>query len=173
MPNFWIAILLILLFALHLRVLPSSGGLPLLEDPLGHLRAMVLPTVTLSIAYLCNLTRLVRAKMLESLHTDYVRTARAKGLRESRVLCVHALRNSVLPVLSILAVSMSRLFGGAVVTETIFALPGVGILLVDSILGRDFPVVQGIIIIVTIGVFTTNFLIEIAYAVVDPRVRYQ
>jgi peptide/nickel transport system permease protein len=173
MPNFWIAIVLILLFALHLRVLPSSGSVSLWEDPLGHLRAMVLPTVTLSIAYLCNLTRLVRAKMLESLHTDYVRTARAKGLHEWRVLCVHALRNSVLPVLSILAVSMSRLFGGAVVTETIFALPGIGILLVDSILGRDFPVVQGIIIIVTIGVFTTNFLIEIAYAVVDPRVRYQ
>jgi peptide/nickel transport system permease protein len=173
MPNFWIAIVLILLFALHLRVLPSSGSVPLLEDPVGHLRAMVLPTVTLSIAYLCNLTRLVRAKMVESLHTDYVRTARAKGLREGRVLWVHALRNSVLPVLSILAVSMSRLFGGAVVTETIFALPGIGILLVDSILGRDFPVVQGIIIIVTVGVFTTNFLIEIAYAVVDPRVRYQ
>ena len=88
------------------------------------------------------------------------------------MLWVHALRNSVLPVLSILAVSMSRLFGGAVVTETIFALPGVGILLVDSILGRDFPVVQGIIVIVTVGVFATNFLIEIAYAVVDPRVRH-
>jgi peptide/nickel transport system permease protein len=173
MPNFWIAILLILLFALRLRVLPSSGTVPLAEDPLGHLRAMVLPTVTLSIAYLCNLTRLVRAKMLESLGTDYVRTARAKGLRERRVIWLHALRNSVLPVLSILAVSMSRLFGGAVVTETIFALPGVGILLVDSILGRDFPVVQGIIVLVTVGVFATNFLIEIAYAVVDPRVRYQ
>jgi peptide/nickel transport system permease protein len=173
MPNFWIAILLILLFALHLRVLPSSGSIALLDDPWGHARAMVLPTITLSIAYLCNLTRLVRTKMLEALATDYVRTARAKGLREGRVLWVHALRNSVLPVLSILAVSMSRLFGGAVVTETIFALPGVGILLVDSILGRDFPVVQGIIIVVTVGVFVTNFLIEIAYAVVDPRVRYQ
>jgi peptide/nickel transport system permease protein len=173
MPNFWIAILLILLFSLHLRVLPSSGSVSLIQDPWGHLRAMVLPTVTLSAAYLCNLTRLVRAKMLEALNTDYVRTARAKGLREPRVVWLHALRNSVLPVLSILAVSMSRLFGGAVVTETIFALPGVGILLVDSILGRDFPVVQGIIVLTTIGVFTINFLIEIAYAVVDPRVRYQ
>jgi peptide/nickel transport system permease protein len=173
MPNFWIAILLILLFALHLRVLPSSGSVALLDDPWGHARAMVLPTITLIIAYLSNLTRLVRTKMLEALATDYVRTARAKGLREGRVLWVHALRNSVLPVLSILAVGMSRLFGGAVVTETIFALPGVGILLVDSILGRDFPVVQGIIIVVTVGVFVTNFLIEIAYAVVDPRVRYQ
>jgi peptide/nickel transport system permease protein len=173
MPNFWIAILLILLFALHLRVLPSSGTVPLADDPVGHLRAMVLPTITLSVAYLSNLTRLVRAKMMEALGTDYVRTARAKGLRERRVIWLHALRNSVLPVLSILAVSMSRLFGGAVVTETIFALPGVGVLLVDSILGRDFPVVQGIIVVVTVGVFATNFLIEIAYAVVDPRVRYQ
>src|SRR5262249_7667829 len=157
-----IAILLILLFALHLRVLPSSGSVAVREDPLGHLRAMILPTVTLSVAYFSNLTRLVRAKMLEALGTDYVRTARAKGLREPRVIWVHALRNSMLPVLSILAVSMSRLFGGAVVTETIFALPGVGVLLVDSILGRDFPVVQGIIVLVTIGVFTSNFLIEIA-----------
>ena len=173
MPNFWIAILLILLFSLHLRVLPSSGSVSLIQDPWGHLRAIILPTVTLSAAYLCNLTRLVRAKMLEALNTDYVRTARAKGLREPRVVWLHALRNSVLPVLSILAVSTSRLFGGAVVTETIFALPGVGILLVDSILGRDFPVVQGIIVLTTIGVFTINFLIEIAYAVVDPRVRYQ
>jgi peptide/nickel transport system permease protein len=173
MPNFWIAILLILLFSLHLRVLPSSGSVSLIQDPWEHLRAMILPTVTLSAAYLCNLTRLVRAKMLEALNTDYVRTARAKGLREPRVVWLHALRNSVLPVLSILAVSTSRLFGGAVVTETIFALPGVGILLVDSILGRDFPVVQGIIVLTTIGVFTINFLIEIAYAVVDPRVRYQ
>ena len=111
--------------------------------------------------------------MMEALNTDYVRTARAKGLQELRVVGLHALRNSVLPVLSILAVSMSRLFGGAVVTETIFALPGVGILLVDSILGRDFPVVQGIIVLTTVGVFTINFLIEIAYAVVDPRVRYK
>ena len=173
MPNFWIAILLILLFALHLRILPSSGSVSPVDDPWGHVRAMLLPTVTLSAAFLCNLTRLVRAKMLEALSTDYVRTARAKGLRELRVVGLHALRNSVLPVLSILAVSMSRLFGGAVVTETIFALPGVGILLVDSILGRDFPVVQGIIVLTTVGVFTINFLIEIAYAVVDPRVRYQ
>jgi peptide/nickel transport system permease protein len=173
MPNFWIAILLILLFALHLRILPSSGSVSLMEDPWGHARAMLLPTLTLSAAFLCNLTRLVRAKMMEALNTDYVRTARAKGLQELRVVGLHALRNSVLPVLSILAVSMSRLFGGAVVTETIFALPGVGILLVDSILGRDFPVVQGIIVLTTVGVFTINFLIEIAYAVVDPRVRYQ
>jgi peptide/nickel transport system permease protein len=173
MPNFWIGILLILAFAYHLRVLPSSGTVPLLEDPAGHVRALVLPTVTLSTAFFCNLARLTRARMIETLRTDYIRTARAKGLREGRVLWVHALRNSILPVLSILAVSISRLFGGAVVTETIFALPGVGILLVDSILGRDFPVVQGIIVIVTVGVFVTNFLVEIGYALVDPRVRHQ
>jgi peptide/nickel transport system permease protein len=172
MPNFWIGILLILVFAYHLRVLPSSGSVSLFEDPLGHLRAMVLPTVTLSVAFFCNLARLTRAKMLEALAADYVRTARAKGLREGRVLWAHALRNSVLPVLSILAVSLSRLFGGAVVTETIFALPGVGILLVDSILSRDFPVVQGIIVVVTVGVFVTNLAVEIGYAIVDPRVRH-
>lgn len=171
MPNFWIAILLIFLFSLQLRLLPSSGMVPLLEDPLGNLVRMALPAITLSAAYFSNLARLTRAKMLEALGSDYVRSARAKGLSEARVLWVHALRNSLLPVLSVLGISISRLFGGAVVTETIFALPGVGILLVDSILGRDFPVVQGVIIVVAVGVFLTNFLVELAYAVVDPRVR--
>jgi peptide/nickel transport system permease protein len=172
MPNFWIAILLILLFALQLRLLPSSGSVALWEDPLGNLRSMVLPAVTLSVAYFSNLARLTRARMLEALDSDYVRTARAKGVREARVLWIHALRNSLLPVLSVLGVSLSRLFGGAVVTETIFALPGVGVLLVDSILGRDFPVVQGIIIVTTVGVFLTNLLVELAYGLVDPRVRH-
>ncbi|HXZ44662.1 MAG TPA: ABC transporter permease, partial [archaeon] len=167
MPNFWIAILLILVFALRLRVLPSAGSIPFLEDPLGNLRAMVLPAITLSAAYFANVARLTRAKMLEALESEYVRTARAKGVQETRVLLVHALRNSLLPVLSVLGVSVSRLFGGAVVTETIFALPGVGILLVDSILSRDFPVVQGVIIVITVGVFLTNFLVELAYAAVD------
>lgn len=171
MPNFWIAILLILVFALTLRVLPSSGSIPFLEDPLGNLRAMVLPAITLSAAYFSNVARLTRAKMLEALESEYVRTARAKGVQETRVLLVHALRNSLLPVLSVLGISVSRLFGGAVVTETIFALPGVGILLVDSILSRDFPVVQGVIIVITVGVFLTNFLVELAYAAVDPRIR--
>jgi peptide/nickel transport system permease protein len=171
MPNFWIAILLIFLFSLHLRVLPSSGSVPLLEDPAGHFRSLALPVVTLSAAYFANLARLTRARMLEALASDYVRTARAKGVRERRVLWVHALRNSLLPVLSVLGVSLSRLFGGAVVTETIFALPGVGILLVDSILSRDYPVVQGVLVVVTIGVFATNLLVELAYALVDPRIR--
>jgi len=171
MPNFWIAILLILVFALRLRVLPSAGSISFFEDPLGNLRAMVLPAITLSAAYFANVARLTRAKMLEALESEYVRTARAKGVQETRVLLVHALRNSLLPVLSVLGVSVSRLFGGAVVTETIFALPGVGILLVDSILSRDFPVVQGVIIVITVGVFLTNFLVELAYAAVDPRIR--
>lgn len=171
MPNFWIAILLIFAFSLELRWLPSSGTVPFLEDPLANLRSMLLPTVTLSAAYFANLARLTRTKMLEALESDYVRTARAKGVREGRVLAVHALRNSLLPVLSVLGVSVSRLFGGAVVTETIFALPGVGVLLVDSILSRDFPVVQGIVIVITVGVFATNLAVELGYALVDPRIR--
>jgi peptide/nickel transport system permease protein len=170
MPNFWIAILLILLFALHLRWLPSSGSVPLSGDPLGNLRAMALPAITLSAAYVSNLARLTRARMLDALD---VRTARAKGVPERRVLWLHALRNSLLPVLSVLGVSLSRLLGGAVVTETVFALPGVGILLVDSILSRDFPVVQGVIVVVTVGVFLTNLLVELAYGLVDPRVRHE
>lgn len=173
MPNFWIAILLILLFALQLRVLPSSGSVPVWEDPLGNLRTMVLPVTTLSAAYFSNLARLTRARMLDVLDSDYIRTARAKGVGETRVLWVHALRNSLLPLLSVLGVSVSRLFGGAVVTETVFALPGVGVLLVDSILSRDFPVVQGVIVVVTAGVFLTSFLVELGYGLVDPRIRHQ
>jgi peptide/nickel transport system permease protein len=173
MPNFWIAILLILLFALHLRWLPSAGSVSLSDDPLGNLRAMALPTITLSAAYFSNLARLTRARMLEALGSDYVRTARAKGVPERRVRWVHALRNSLLPLLSVLGISLSRLFGGAVVTETVFALPGIGILLVDSILSRDYPVVQGVIIMVTVGVFLTNLLVELAYGLVDPRVRHE
>jgi peptide/nickel transport system permease protein len=173
MPNFWIAILLILLFALHLRWLPSSGSVPLAEDPFGNLRAMALPAITLGAAYFSNLARLTRARMLEALESDYVRTARAKGVREHRVLWAHALRNSLLPILSVLGVSLSRLFGGAVVTETVFALPGIGILLVESILSRDFPVVQGVIVVVTAGVFLTNLLVELGYGLVDPRVRHE
>jgi peptide/nickel transport system permease protein len=171
MPNFWIGILLIFLFSLKLRLLPSSGLVPLSEDPWGHATRMILPTLTLSAAYCANLARLTRTKMLEALESDYVRAARAKGIGEARVLWLHALRNSLLPVLSVLGLSVSRLFGGAVVTETIFALPGMGILLVDAILGRDYPVVQGVIIVVTVGVFLTSFLVEVAYAAVDPRVR--
>jgi peptide/nickel transport system permease protein len=173
MPNFWIGILLILGFALYLRILPSAGTIPLSLDPVGHFRALVLPTITLSASYFANLARLTRAKMVEALDSDYIRTARAKGILEARVLWVHALRNSLLPVLSILGVSISRLYGGAVVTETIFALPGTGTLLIDSTLSRDFPVVQGIIIVITVGVFLTNLVIELAYAIVDPRVRHQ
>jgi peptide/nickel transport system permease protein len=173
MPNFLIAILLILLFALQLRLLPSSGTVSVWEDPLANLRTMILPAITLSAAYFANLARLTRARMLDALASDYVRTARAKGMRELRVLWVHALRNSLLPVLSVLGVSLSRLFGGAVVTETVFALPGVGVLLVDSILSRDFPVVQGVIVVVTVGVFLTNLLVELGYGLVDPRVRRQ
>ena len=173
MPNFWIAILLILLFALHLRVLPSSGSVPLWQDPLGNLRAMVLPAIALSAAYCSNLARLTRARMLEALGSDYVRTARAKGVSELGIRWRHALRNSLLPLLSVLGVSIARLFGGAVVTETIFALPGVGVLLVDSILSRDYPVVQGVIVVVTVGVFLTTLLVDVGYALVDPRVRHE
>ena len=171
MPNFWIAILLIFFFSLKLRLLPSSGLVPLAEDPWEHLVRLILPAVTLSAAYFANLARVTRTKMLEALDSDYVRTARAKGVRQWRVLWMHALRNSPLPVLSLLGVSVSRLFGGAVVTDTIFALPGVVILLVESILRRYFPVVQGVIIVVTVGVFLTNFVVDLGYAIVDPRVR--
>jgi peptide/nickel transport system permease protein len=171
MPSFWIGILLILLFSLKLRWMPTSGHVGFFEEPLENLRRMVLPALTLSASYFSNLARLTRARILEALDSDYVRTARAKGLSETRVLYLHALRNSLLPVLSTLGLSISRLFGGAVVTESIFSVPGIGVLLVDAILSRDFPVVQGVVIVTTLAVFATNFVVELTHGLVDPRVR--
>ena len=134
---------------------------------------MLLPVMVLALHNVAIVARMMRVSLLEVINLDYVRTARAKGVQERRVLWAHALRNSFLPVLSVLGVSLSRLLGGAVVTETVFALPGVGVLLVDSILSRDFPVVQGVIVVVTVGVFLTNLLVELGYGLVDPRVRHE
>ena len=164
-PIFWLALLLITLFGVRLRWLPVFGH--------GTWAHLVLPAVSLSTIVLGRLARLVRSSMLEVLGQDYVRTARAKGLGELRVLSVHALRNAAIPIVTLLGLQFAQLLGGAVVTETIFAWPGVGRLVVEAIFNRDFPLVQGVVLVVSLIFVIVSLLIDIAYALLDPRVRDQ
>jgi peptide/nickel transport system permease protein len=173
LPNFLVGIMLIFLFALTLRWLPSGGYAPLFAQPLENLRLMALPTVTLSLAYVGFLSLVLKSSLRAALRAPYVQTGRAKGITERRVLVRHVLRNSLIPLLSVLGVEVGRLFGGAVITETIFALPGVGRLLVDSILGRDFPVIQAVVALLTFGVLIVNLGVDLAYGWLDPRVTYR
>jgi len=171
MPNFWLGILLIYFLALKFRLLPSAGFVPFTESPLQNLKYMLLPTLTLATALIGSLTRYTRAVMVDVLEQDYVRTARAKGLRSWTVLRRHALVNALIPVVTIIGLDVAGLFGGAVVTETIFSLPGVGTLLADSVLGRDLPIVQGVVLFITTAVVATSLVVDILYAYLDPRVR--
>lgn len=170
-PNFWLGILLIFGFSLHLGWLPSSGYTPFTEDPVQNLKYMILPTVTLATAYVGMQARYVRSAMLEVLDQDYVRTARAKGLSARIVVFRHAMRNALIPIITILGLEMGSLFAGAVVTETIFSLPGMGTLLIESIFGRDLPVVQGVVLFITLAVVVVNLITDLGYAILDPRIR--
>ncbi len=171
-PSFWLGVLLILLFALHWRVFPSIGYTPLLRDPGDALRHLVLPAVTLGLGLAGVLTRMVRSGILEELGHDYVRTARAKGLRFSHVVAGHVLRNAVLPTLTVLGLQVTVLLGGAVITEQIFAWPGVGQLTVQAVQSRDYPVLQGIILVVAALATVIQVLVDVGYALLDPRIRY-
>jgi ABC-type dipeptide/oligopeptide/nickel transport system permease component len=162
MPNFWLGPLLILVFSLWLGWTPVSGS----ERPL----SLLLPAITLGTALAAILARMVRASVLEVLGEDYVRTARAKGLSEFAVMRRHALRNAWLPVLTLMGLQLGGLLGGAVITETLFAWPGVGSLLVESIQARDFPVVQGCVLLISLIYVLVNTLTDLAYAWIDPRI---
>jgi ABC-type dipeptide/oligopeptide/nickel transport system permease component len=162
-PIFWLALLLIAFFGVRLRWLPVYGH--------GTLAHLVLPAVSLSMIILGRLARLVRSSMLEVLGQDYVRTARGKGLAEPRVLARHALKNAAIPIVTLLGLQFAQLLGGAVVTETIFAWPGIGRLVVEAIFNRDFPVVQGVVLLVSLIFVAVNVLVDLAYAALDPRIR--
>jgi ABC-type dipeptide/oligopeptide/nickel transport system permease component len=163
-PSFWVALLMIWLFSVKLGWLPVTGA--------GTWKHAIMPILTLSIPSVATKSRLTRSAMLETLGQDYIRTGRAKGLREKQVILTHALRNALLPVLTIIGLQFGALLGGAFITEVIFGWPGVGQLAVNSILQRDFPVVQGTVLLVTTAFVVTNLLVDIAYAWVDPRIRY-
>jgi peptide/nickel transport system permease protein len=163
LPIFWFALLLIGLFSVRLGWLPVYGR--------GSLAQLVLPAVSLSTIVLGRLARLTRSSLLEVLGQDYVRTARAKGLGERRVLAVHALRNAAIPIVTLVGLQLAQLLGGAVVTETIFAWPGLGRLVVEAIFNRDFPIVQGVVLVVSLAFVAIDLCVDVSYAVLDPRIR--
>lgn len=162
-PTFWLGIIAILIFSVTLRWFPSSGS--------GGLANLVLPAVTLGAFSLANTTRIARASMIESLSAEYTQTAHAKGLGTIRVVGMHALKNSGISILTLTAYTFSTLMGGALVTEVVFAWPGVGRLMVDGVLKRDFPVVQGAVFVVALIVVVTYVLLDLAYTLLDPRLR--
>ncbi len=172
MPTFWFGILLILLFSLYLGWLPASGFVPLNKDPLKHVQALLMPSVALGVFLAGSLARFSRNSMVETLALGYVRTARAKGLANSRVLWVHALRNSLIPTVTVLGSQFGALLGGAVIIEQVFAYPGVGTLLLTAISQRDYPVVEGVVLVVAALVVLTNLIVDVAYTWLDPRIKY-
>jgi peptide/nickel transport system permease protein len=164
MPVYWLGLMLIILFSIQLRILPAAGA----QDP----RGVILPSVTLAAFSMALVARQARSAMLEVLGQDYVRTARAKGAPRRTVLLKHALRNALLPVITVIGLQFGALLGGAVLTETVFSWPGVGRLLVDSIFSRDYPVVQGVVLMLAVAFIVVNLLVDLIYAYVDPRIRY-
>jgi peptide/nickel transport system permease protein len=171
-PNFFLAILLIWTFALNLRWLPPIGFVPLIQDIGANLRGLIMPAVTLGTALAAVTTRQMRGSLLEVLGNDYIRTAWAKGLRGGLVIQRHALKNALIPVITVVGLQMGNLLGSAIITETIFALPGVGRMVVDSIFQRDFPMVQGIVLYLALIFLVINLLVDMTYAYLDPRIRY-
>lgn len=170
-PSFWLAIMLVLLFSIKFPLVPSLGYVSPFEDPLTNLKLMILPSVTLGVILAAVVTRMTRASMLDVLHQDYVRTARAKGLTERRVVFRHALGNAMIPVVTVVGLQLAGVLSGAVIVETIFVLPGAGQLLVSSIFTRDFPVVQGVVLVIALIFLLVNLLVDVLYAVLDPRIK--
>src|SRR3954469_4919200 len=172
LPAFLSAILLIYLFAVELRWLPATGYVPFAEDPAANLRFMVLPALTLALAEWPGIMRVLRSDMMPTLQEDYIARAKAKGLKASRILFVHALNPSSLTLVTITGINIGRLIGGAVIVETIFALPGIGRLLVGAIYTRDLIILQGVVLLVAAGFVIMNFIVDLLYAVLDPRIRH-
>lgn len=172
LPSYMVAILLIYLFAVRLNWLPATGYVPFTEDPLGNLRSFLLPALTLAFGEWPVLMRVLRSDMIATLQEDYIAMARAKGLRPARILLVHALKPSSLTLVTVVGINIGRLIGGALIVETIFALPGIGRLLVGAVYARDFIILQGVVLFVAAGFVVVNFIVDMLYAVLDPRIRH-
>ncbi|UWU86670.1 ABC transporter permease [Bradyrhizobium yuanmingense] len=172
MPSFLTAILLIYLFAVELRWLPATGYVPFTEAPLANLRFFVLPALTLALAEWPGIMRVLRSDMIATLQEDYIALAKAKGLKPSRILLVHALKPSSLTLVTVTGINIGRLLGGTLIVETIFALPGIGRLLVGAIYTRDLVILQGVVLLVACGFVIVNFIVDMLYAVLDPRIRH-
>ncbi|HVB65185.1 MAG TPA: nickel ABC transporter permease [Nitrolancea sp.] len=165
MPSFWLGLLFIFAFSLRFRLFPATGG--------GDLKHLVLPAVTLGLGAAAIIARLTRSSMLEVMRHEYVTTARAKGIKESRVIIRHALKNALIPVVTIFGLQFGQLLAGTVVIETVFGRPGIGRLIVDAILNKDFPLVQGIVLVVAVSYVIVNLIVDLVYAFLDPRIRYE
>lgn len=170
-PSFWLGIILILAFSIHLPLLPASGRVPLSESVAGNLSTLILPAVTLGTSLAAASMRMTRSAMLEVMGQDYVRTAWAKGLRPREVIGRHAFRTALMPVVTLLGIQMGQVLGGVVITETVFSWPGIGKLTVDAIFARDYPVVQGAVLLTATSFVLINLATDLAYAVLDPRIR--
>jgi peptide/nickel transport system permease protein len=163
MPNYWLGFMLVYLFAVKLKWLPTSGG--------PGLRYVILPAITIAFAIMALVSRMTRSSMLQVLHQDYIRTARAKGLIERKVILIHALRNALLPIVTIIGLQFGYILGGAVVIETIYAWPGLGLLTIQAIYSRDYPVVQASVLFLTISFVVINLIVDVSYQYLDPRIR--
>lgn len=170
-PGFWLALILLTVFSVKLGWFQSFGFVPLREDPLQSIRSLVLPAVALAMPASAILTRMIRSSIVDAMSNDYVRTARAKGLTERTVVLGHVVRNSLIPVLTILGVVLGQLLSGSIIIEVVFALPGLGRLAVDSILFREMVVVQGVVLLVATITVTINLAVDLSYGLVDPRVK--
>ena len=171
-PDFWIATMVLLALSLYIGWLPEFGYFPPWEQPWKNFQALIFPALIIGYRYSAISARMTRSAMLEVLRQDYVRTARAKGLTDRVVITRHALRNALIPVVTIMASQLSHLIGGLVVVETIFSLPGMGRLVLDSVISRDYPVVQGAVMMIAVVFVLANLLVDLSYAVIDPRIRY-
>jgi peptide/nickel transport system permease protein len=172
-PNFFLGLLMIILFSVHLGWLPTGGYIPLMQDPWGWFRTSTMPAISLALLQMGLLARITRSTMLEVLRQDFVRTARAKGLPERTVVLKHALANALIPITTVVGIIVSLLVSGAVVTETLFSIPGMGQLLTAAVLNRDYPMVQGGLLLITAFLVLINIAVDVCYALLDPRVRYE
>ncbi|MBV7329313.1 ABC transporter permease [Chloroflexi bacterium TSY] len=173
MPSFWLGLMLLLTLAVTLRWLPPSGYISPLVDPVMGLKFLLMPAITLGIALAAPLTRFIRSGMLDVMNADYIRTARAKGLTDRLVILRHALKNAMLSVVTIFGVLLGSLLGGSIITESVFNWPGIGTLLLQAIQQRDYGIVQGVVLFISLIFMTVNLLVDITYAYLDPRIRYQ
>jgi peptide/nickel transport system permease protein len=172
LPNFYLGLLMIIVLAVDLRWLPTGGYVAFTDDPLGWLATSTMPAISLALLLAGLLARITRSTMLEVLRQDYIRTARAKGLPEHRVVLRHALANAMIPITTVVGIIVSLLLSGSVVTETLFSIPGIGQLLTQAVLNRDYPMVQGGLLVTTALLVLVNIGVDVCYALLDPRVRY-
>jgi peptide/nickel transport system permease protein len=172
-PSFWLGAMVILISSRYLKFYGGGTFINFFDDPVGNLRMFALPSITVGLTLSAALTRYTRSVMLEVLGEDYVRTARSKGLRESRVVLKHALSNALIPIITVIGLQLGYLMGGVVIIETVFALPGMGRLVVDAINQRDYPMIQAVVLIITSIVMLASLLVDIFYGLVDPRIRYK